>query len=425
MCDALVALGEHTTRGRTLFANNSDRKPGECQPFVQHPAAAHAPHSRVRCTHVEIPQVAETYRVMGHSPWWVWGFEHGVNEHAVACGNLTVFSKDPLEETPGLIGMDLVRLGLERGRTARECLEIIAGLLETHGQGGAARAPDGASYHNAFEIADPDEAWVLETSNRCWAAKRVELGAHSNHMALGSDWDIASRDLEGFAHREGWWERGARIDVAAAFRNPHVPGHISEGRLRDSTAQLQAGDGSHDVASMIAALRSHGPDGGVAWRQETDPQQEAHFSVCAHSDPVHRTTASLVAELPTDRNRPWPVWISFGTPCTSVFLPIYIDGLVPAALAAGGPEPGNESAWWCFHALDAAVAHDPATRTPQVRDAFASFEAKLEADRRDAETRAAEAPNSDEASLILSEFMARAVREALDRTRALTERWQN
>ena len=338
--------------------------------------------------------MAETYRVMGHSPWWVWGFEHGVNEHAVACGNLTVFSKEPVEEEPGLIGMDLVRLGLERGRTARECLEIVAGLLETHGQGGPALAPDGTGYHNAFEIADPEEAWILETSNRRWAARRAPLDAQSNHMALGADWDIASRDLEGFACREGWWERGARVDVAGAYRNPHVPGHISEGRLRDSQARLEAARGSHDVATMIAALRSHGETGGSAWPGGTDPQDEAHFTVCAHSDPVHRTTASMVAELPADRNRPWPVWISFGTPCSALFLPVYIEGLIPESLAAGGPEPGDDSAWWIFHALDRAVAEDPLARTAEVRETLAPFEAALDADRMEAEARAAECAQS-------------------------------
>ena len=75
-------------------------------------------------------------------------------------------------EAPGLIGMDLVRLGLERGRTAREALEVMATLLETYGQGGAAFGPGEAGYHNGFLIADPDEAWVLQTSNRRWAARR-------------------------------------------------------------------------------------------------------------------------------------------------------------------------------------------------------------------------------------------------------------
>ncbi len=166
MCDSLVALGGDTTSGQTLFAKNSDRKPGECQPFLQFAEAHHPPGAKVACTHIEIPQVAETYRVMGHSPWWVWGFEHGVNEHGVAIGNHTVFSKEPLERRPGLIGMDLVRLGLERGRDAREALEVIATLIESHGQAGDAVAPGAGGYHNSFLLADPREAWILEASNR-------------------------------------------------------------------------------------------------------------------------------------------------------------------------------------------------------------------------------------------------------------------
>ena len=108
MCDTLVAVGDATASGATLFGKNSDRHRGECQPLLQFSEASHPDKSRVRCTHIEIPQVAETYRVLGHSPWWVWGFEHGVNEHAVAVGNLQVFSNEPIEERPGLIGMHLV-----------------------------------------------------------------------------------------------------------------------------------------------------------------------------------------------------------------------------------------------------------------------------------------------------------------------------
>jgi hypothetical protein len=161
MCDSVVAVGTETASGTTIFAKNSDRKERECQPFLQFAEASYPPRATVRCTHLEIAQVAETYRVMGHSPWWVWGFEHGVNEHAVAIGNHSVFSKEPLEEVAGLIGMDLVRLGLERGRSAREALEVIATLVETHGQAGSALAPGAGGYHNSFLLADPMEAWIL------------------------------------------------------------------------------------------------------------------------------------------------------------------------------------------------------------------------------------------------------------------------
>ncbi len=115
MCDSVVAVGSETSAGMTLYGKNSDRTSGECQTFLQFSEASHSPGAKVRCTHIEIRQVAETYRVMGHSPWWVWGFEHGVNEHAVAVGNHSIFSNETIEEQPGLIGMDLVRLGLERG----------------------------------------------------------------------------------------------------------------------------------------------------------------------------------------------------------------------------------------------------------------------------------------------------------------------
>ena len=255
MCDSLVAVGAEAAAGVTLFAKNSDSKAGECQPLVQFPETMHPPRSVLRCTYVEIPQVAETYRVMGHSPWWVWGFEQGVNEHGVAIGNQTVFSKEPIEERPGLIGMDLVRLGLERGRDAREALEVIAALIETHGQGGPAHAPEAAGYHNSFLLADPKEAWLLETSNRRWAARRIRLGSASNHLSLGSDWEIGSRDLEAFARSEGWWRGAGRIDVAAAYRNPHVPKQISEGRKRRSEALLLTGRGRHDAESLQGILQ--------------------------------------------------------------------------------------------------------------------------------------------------------------------------
>ncbi len=421
MCDCLVATAPETREGATLFAKNSDRHAHECQPFLQAPAAFHAPGSTVLCTHVEIPQVAESYAVMGHSPWWSWGFEHGVNEHAVAIGNETVFSREELEERPGLIGMDLVRLGLERGRSAREALEVMATLLETHGQGGPAFGPGEAGYHNGFLIADPDEAWVLQTSNRRWAARRVRRDAVSNHLSLGADWEIGSRDLESFARAAGWWTRPGRIDVAAAYRNAGVPGRISEGRLRRSRELLDAHAGRLDVAALQSFLRDHGA-GGATRLAGGSPDDESYFTLCMHSEPIGTTTASLVAPLVADRRAPWPVWIAFATPCTGAFLPVYIDAVLPPELARGGPEPDADSAWWAFKVLQDAAAADFALHTPQVREAWKGLEARVAAERPRVEASAARARrggDAAEASDLLGEFVARTWRAAISQAREL------
>jgi dipeptidase len=433
MCDSVVALGPETADGVALFAKNSDRLAGEAQPFVQLAEAHHAPGTRLRCTHVEIAQVARTNRLMGHSPWWVWGFEHGVNEHAVAIGNQTVFSKEPLEEAPGLIGMDLVRLGLERAATARGALETIAALLEAHGQGGAAREPGGAGYHNSFLIADPREAFALETSNRRWAARAVSLEALSNHLCLGADFELASSDVEAFARAQGWWAGAGRLDLARAYRNPHVPPHISEGRRRRAKELLEAGRGRHDAASLARLLRDHGAAGGAAWDPAAaTPAHERYFTLCAHSDPVHWTQASLVAPLPADRSRPWPVWVGFGTPCTGILLPVYLDGVLPAALARG-PDRGaaetggsgaqaGPSAWGAFEALRAAASRDPLRATPRLREGWAELEVALEKERlrAEAEARAALRAGSEQAAREgLSDFMERAVADALARAEEL------
>lgn len=424
MCDCLVAAAAETRDGTALFAKNSDRHAHECQPFEQAPAAFHAPGSTVVCTHVEIPQVAETYAVMGHSPWWAWGFEHGVNEHAVAIGNETVFSREELEARPGLIGMDLVRLGLERGRTAREALEVMATLLETHGQGGAALGPGEAGYHNGFLVADPEEAWVLQTSNRRWAARRVRRDAISNHLSLGSDWEIGSRDLESFARAAGWWSQAGRIDVAAAYRNTGVPGRISEGRLRRSRELLDAHAGRLDLATMQSFLRDHGA-GGPVRLPGTTHEDEAYFTLCMHSEPIGTTTASVVAPLAADRRAPWPVWISFATPCTSVFLPVYLDGVLPAELARGGPEPDTDSAWWAFKVLQDAAAADFPLHTPQLREAWKGLEARVAAERPRVEAdaaRARRAGDAAEASRLLTDFMGRIWRAAIAQARELASR---
>ncbi|NWH77629.1 SCRN2 protein, partial [Piaya cayana] len=127
-----------------------------------------------QCTYLEIDQVERTHAVVLSRPAWLWGAEMGANEHGVCVGNEGVWTREPLGEDEALLGMDLVRLGLERGSSAQEAMEVITVLLERYGQGGSCKEePVPFVYHNTFLLADRTEAWVLETAGRYWAAQRI------------------------------------------------------------------------------------------------------------------------------------------------------------------------------------------------------------------------------------------------------------
>lgn len=385
MCDSLVVRGARSVDGSTLFAKNSDRRGREPQPFVQLPAAFHPRGSRVRCTHIEIDQVAETYRVMGHSPAWCWGFEHGVNEYGVAIGNHATWSREPLEAEPGLIGMDLVRLGLERGRDAREALEVIATLLERHGQGGPSFGIEGDDgYQNSFSIADGRSAWVLETTARGWAARSVDGASLTNALTLDEGWEIGSRDLERAAAEQGFWASHRRLDFKAAYAHEHWPGYLTERRQRAAHARLDGPPLS--IGDLKAWLRDHGGEAlpPPAERETDDPTR---YSVCMHAEPMSMTTASMAVRLPaaTDR-RPWPVWISFATPCTGLFVPVYLDGVLPAPYACAGPDvdvkgAASPSLWCAMRDLQERATKDFARTLPVVRAAWQPIERDVEVER--------------------------------------------
>src|SRR5271163_251886 len=112
MCDTVwVRVDEGA-----IFAKNSDRPTSEVQVVEAHPRRPAGGHLRTQ--YLEIPDTGSWATVLSR-PTWLWGAEHGVNEHGVAIGNERVSTThDAASAKPALIGMDLVRLGLERARSA-------------------------------------------------------------------------------------------------------------------------------------------------------------------------------------------------------------------------------------------------------------------------------------------------------------------
>src|SRR5262249_19524855 len=191
----------------------------DCQPLLLYPRQEWPKNSVLQLEYVALPQAELTYATLGSSPYWCWGYEEGINEHSVVIGNEAIFTKtfreaalaqrDGSAHALGLLGMDLVRLALERSTTARRAVELMGRLVEQYGQfGSGVPTKDHAAggYDNSFIVADPREAWVFEAVGKRWAAKQITeaFASISNEPSIRVAWDQGSGDVEEYAIRNGW-----------------------------------------------------------------------------------------------------------------------------------------------------------------------------------------------------------------------------
>ena len=118
--------------------------------------------------------------------------------------------------------MDLLRLSLERGTTAKHAMEICIHFLETYGQGGPCCQEDTDwTYENSFLFADANEGYVLETAGiKHWAWERIEAGEFrniSNGISIRSNWGAVSKDILSTCTENGWWDGKSKFDWKCAL----------------------------------------------------------------------------------------------------------------------------------------------------------------------------------------------------------------
>ncbi len=381
MCDTIVALGNVTADGVTLFGKNSDREPNEAHHLLRIPATQHAPGARVKGTYIEIPQVEQTYAVLLCKPFWIWGAEMGANEHGVTIGNEAVFTKIPYGKETGLIGMDFLRLALERARTARTALDVITNLLAQYGQSGNCGFKHATYYHNSFIIADPREAWVLETAGKHWAAERVkDVRTISNGITIGNQFDLASPDLVTYAVERGWCKGRDDFHFARCYSDFLFTRFSKCGeRQCRTTDALTAQRGKITIETMMRALRDHGADADANW---SPARGLATFTICAHAGfgPIRatQTTGSLVSHLAPNAQTHFVTGTA--APCASIFKPVWLGDELPDT----GPAPTGEydaaTLFWRHEALHRATLRDYAPRLALYRDERDALERRFLAD---------------------------------------------
>ncbi len=341
MCDSFVAI----TDDGVMFAKNSDRDPNESQSLEWIAAADHPPGDTVACTWVDVPQVEHTNAVVISRPWWMWGAEMGANEHGVVIGNEAVFTRGRSGDK-ALLGMDLIRLALERATTAEGAVSVMVDLLEYHGQGGpCSYERPSFTYDNSFLVADPSGAFVLETAGRDWASETVRGSGRS----ISNGFTIPS-----FAKAHG---DPIRTWVASASTRRGIT---------ENAACRATGP-----ADLMQALRVHGRSPAPRWSL-------VHGGLgapCVHAGGLltsSQTTASWVSDL-RGRSQHWATATS--APCTSLFKPVSV--CTPLDL---GPSPTDvfdvRTRWWRHELLHRTTMHAYGTLLARYRHARDRTEAR-------------------------------------------------
>ncbi len=152
-----------------------------------------------------------------------------MNEHQVAMGETTWDGREELRNKEGMLHYwMLMRLALQRSRTAREAIEVMAALVDEYGY---------SSTGESMVIADPDEAWIMEIigpgpggKGAIWVAMKVPDGsvcAYANKSRIaGFPLDdpencLYSPNVISFAVEKGYYD--PQSGVPFSFRDAYCP----------------------------------------------------------------------------------------------------------------------------------------------------------------------------------------------------------
>ena len=221
------AADSHTRYGAIAFYPAADHKPGDMCDLYHYESSKFMG---------KIPEVSHTYSVVQF-----------MNEHQVAIGETTFGGLDSLADQKGAI-LDygsLMRIGLQRSKTAREMIKVMAELVAQHGY---------ASSGESFSISDANEAWIMEIIGKgnyengaVWVARLIPDGyvsGHANQARITTfpfqktnNWtDIKqtvyhSADVISFAKRHGFYKG---TDAAFSFSDVFNPLNFGSARFCDA-----------------------------------------------------------------------------------------------------------------------------------------------------------------------------------------------
>ena len=375
-CDTLVLTSKITANKQNTLCKNSDRPLGEAQPLCFYERSE------------------GKYAVLGSRPYWMDGFEMGANEKGLFIGNEAEGSRMPKETEEGITGMAMLRIALEKAAAAREAIDVIADLLKEHGQNANAHPTMDRRYENTFILCDPEEAWVMETAGREWAARKIEdFAAVSNCYQITDDYDLCSEGMEQLVTENRWLRPGEKVNFAKAFTAPADRQRNSVARMRRMQKLVTE---KMTVKDMQKIFRDHFEG------ELNEPRFGSCYgnfvTICMHALTGGIDSSQTAASMIMSYDERWKfkfLWAA-GLPCLSVYIPLYwVDPekkpmKVPDCMSLGGEKYDPESLWWTMEHLSALVSVDEEQFGMPVRESLRKLEKGFEVQAEEAEEEAEE-----------------------------------
>ncbi len=450
-CTTFMAHGNALASGKgTIITKNRDLGSQTLSEIGLHQASTNPEGAIYQAAYIDIPDVPQTYKFIGSRSAGRWGYGMGVNEHQVIVSDNDAPSRDLLGFTESLHDNDLVRIILERAKTAREAVDVIAALVPKFGQ-----AWNGIM----FEIGDPNELWVVAITGPRWVAKQYTdtVAARSNQYQIRDDYDLAAPDLVSFAIEQGWVPEGTeRIDFTSVYstdvlypsdneldkRNNVEKLYNTEIRYQRAMELLKAKEGELTPEMFMTFARDHYdtyelPGGKVIemnqtpfyssefaeWRehewQPYEPEQDQiqkHMyirSICHHGVSGSTAASAIMVARPDVPNELGLMLHAFMPPCHSTYVPFYV-GITEVDHRYSSPEAAA-----AFQMIKARAQAQYTRYHDAIRQAFDPYEAQLFTDISEAEEAfmaMKEAGNDADASSFLTRFVREKAVQALSLT---------
>ena len=390
----------------------------------------------------EIPQVESTFGYINTA-------YPCMNTEQLAIGESTFGGREELKSDKGLIDCtQLVRLMVERTKTAREAIIMAGELLEKYGWNDEGEC---------LTIADPNEVWMFEVIGpgkdkigAVWVAQRVpddHISVNANASRIrkietnNPDFFMYSKNIFDVAKENGWWnpkDEDFEFCYAYADRNS-LAARRREWRVFDLAApSLKLDPNAENYPFSIK------PDEPITLEKMveifSDYYEGTEFDMTKNltvTDDSGKTIISPLAnpQMPYDMNkmlkinggwgwrgertiarwytmyatiiqcRSWlpneiggVVWLAWDNVASSIYTPLYSSiTRVPESCSTPGRENGftNKSAWWAFNVLGTLSAQRWGDMRRDVRAVWDPWQKEMFANQKSVEEEALKLLKSD------------------------------